>query len=157
MKLIGADNCACLFCGGREKVQTVARDDGAASISICAACREELTEAWASGTALAETQSAMQSYSEETKRVIAEAAVMTEEQFEEKYLSDEVDRVVFEYVRGYGQTDLLGSGMGLLSIMTEQKAEVVKTHIEGLAAAGLIYPVAGKTGWYGADYPFADD
>ncbi len=82
---------------------------------------------------------------------------MTEEDFEGKYLSDETDRVVFEYVRGYGQTELLGGAMGLLSIMTEKGAEEIRAHIDGLTEKGLIYPVAGKPGWYGADYPFADD
>ena len=82
---------------------------------------------------------------------------MTEEQFEEKYLSDMIDRVIFEYVRGYEQTELDGGAMGLLSIMTEKSADVVREHIDGLVDKGLIYPVSGKFGWYGADYPFVDD
>ena len=110
--------------------------------------------AWSSGVM---PEAEAQGYSDATKRVMAEAAAMTEEAFEDKYLSDEVDRVIFEYVRGYGQTELLGGAMGLLSIMTEEGAEVVQEHIDGLADKGLIYPVAGKPGWYGADYPFADD
>ena len=79
------------------------------------------------------------------------------EAFEEKYLTDMVDRVVYEYVRGYGQTELAGGAMGLLSIMTEKSADIILEHIDALSDKGLIYPVAGKTGWYGADYPFADD
>ena len=59
-------------------------------------------------------------------------------------------------MRGYGQTELSGGAMGLLSIMTEKGEEEVMKHIGGLAERGLIYPVAGKPGWYGADYPFAD-
>jgi hypothetical protein len=98
-----------------------------------------------------------QTYSEATKRIMSEAAGMTEESFEEKYLADMVDRVVFEYVRGYGQTELDGGAMGLLSIMTEKSADIISGHIEALSDKGLIYPVAGKPGWYGADYPFADD
>ncbi|MBP5200447.1 MAG: hypothetical protein J6Z82_07340 [Schwartzia sp.] len=135
-------------------MQVVAREDGAAAFAICAACRKELMAAWSSGIL---PELLEQSYSEETKRVMAEAAAMTEEEFEEKYLSDTVDCVIFEYVRGYGQTELSGGSMGLLSIMTEKGAEVVQEHIDGLVGKGLIYPVAGKPGWYGADYPFADD
>ena len=155
MKLIDAKDCACLFCGGKEDVQMVVRDDGAASVAICTGCREELATAWASDV-LAQSEKE-QTYSDETKRVIEEAAAMTEEAFEEKYLSDVVDRVIFEYVRGYGQTELDGGAMGFLSIMTEKGAEEVAKHIEGLAEKGLIYPVAGKPGCFGADYPFADD
>ena len=147
----------CLFCGGDNRVQIVARDDGAAAFAICAARRKELMTAWSSGILLEPAKQAEQSYGDETKRVMEEAAVMTEEQFEEKYLSDIVDRVIFEYVRGYGQTELLGGAMGLLSIMTEKSVEVIQKHIDGLIDKGLIYPVAGKPGWYGADYPFADD
>lgn len=157
MKCRETKECACLFCGGSGQVQVIARDDGAAAFAICAACRKELMTAWSSESFSEMAEQAQQSYGDETKRMMTEAAVMTEEQFEGKYLSDLVDRVIFEYVRGYGQTDLSGGAMGLLSIMTEQGAEVVAAHIEGLAEQGLIYPVAGKPGWYGADYPFADD
>ncbi len=155
MRVRETSECACLFCGGRDGVQVVARDDGAAMVAVCAACRKELTEAWASdGAAQPETA---QSYSDASQKIMAEAAAVTEEQFEEKYLSDEVERVVFEYVRGYGRTELTGGALGLLSIMTEKGAEEIRAHIDGLAEKGLIYPVAGKPGWYGADYPFADD
>ena len=155
MRLIDAKECAYLFCGGKENVQIITREDGAVSVAICAACRKELTAVWTSGAPL--QPETAQNYSDVAKRIIAEAAAMTEEAFEEKYLSDMVDRVVFEYVRGYGQTELSGGAMGLLSIMTEKGAEEVMEHIGGLAERGLIYPVAGKPGWYGADYPFADD
>ena len=157
MRIMETEGCSCLFCGGNDRVQVVARDDGAAAFAVCAACREKIIKAWASGE-LPETPEQMeQSYGDETRRVMAEAAAMTEEAFEDKYLSDMVDRVIFEYVRGYGQTDLSGGAMGLLSIMTEKGAEVVATHIGSLVDKGLIYPVAGKPGWYGADYSFADD
>lgn len=155
MKLIDAKDCACLFCGGKENVQMVARDDGSVSVAICEACREELATAWASGVVSQSEEE--QTYSDETKRVMAEAAAMNEEDFEEKYLSDTIDRVIFEYVRGYGQTELDGGAMGLLAIMTEKGAEEVAKHIEGLVEKGLIYPVVGKPGCFGADYPFADD
>ena len=147
--------CACLFCGGRDGVEVVARDDGAAALAICAACRSKLAAAWAADGAA--QPAAAQGYGDAAKQIMAEAAAMTEEDFEGKYLSDETDRVVFEYVRGYGQTELLGGAMGLLSIMTEKGAEEIRAHIDGLTEKGLIYPVAGKPGWYGADYPFADD
>ena len=65
--------------------------------------------------------------------------------------------MIFEYVRGDGQTELDGGAMGLLSIMTEKNADVISEHIKVLSDKGLIYSVAGKPGWYGADYPFADD
>ena len=155
MKLIDVKDCACLFCGGKENVQMVARDDGAASVAICADCRGELATAWASGVFAQPEEE--QTYSDAAKRVMTEAAAMSEEAFEEKYLSDTIDRVVFEYVRGYGQTELDGGAMGLLSIMTEKEAEEVAKHIEGLVEKGLIYPVAGKPGCFGADYPFTDD
>ena len=154
MKIRATEDCACIFCGGRDGVEVIAREDGAAMFAVCASCRKELMTAWSTGDL---SEEAAQTYREETKRVMAEAAAMTEEAFEEKYLADEVDRVVFEYVRGYGQTELSGGAMGLLSIMTEKNAEDIQGHIDGLTEKGLIYPVAGKPGWYGADYPFADD
>ena len=157
MRFRETEGCACLFCGGSDKVQVVARDDGAAAFAVCAACREKIIAAWSSGILPETTEQAKQDYNENAKRVMAEAAAMSEEAFEEKYLSDMVDRVVFEYVRGYGQTALDGSAMGLLAIMTEKNADEIQTHIDNLAANGLLYPVAGKPGWYGADYPFADD
>lgn len=154
MKIRATEECACIFCGGRDSVELIAREDGAAMFAVCASCRKELITAWSTGDL---PEEAAQTYREETKRVMAEAAAMTEEAFEEKYLADEVDRVVFEYVRGYGQTELSGGAMGLLSIMTEKNAEDIQGHIDGLTEKGLIYLVAGKPGWYGADYPFADD
>ena len=154
MKFRETEGCACLFCGGKGGVQMVARDDGAAAFAVCAACRKEIMAAWSADAAPLETA---QTFSDATKRVMAEAAAMTEEMFEEKYLSDMVDRVIFEYVRGYGRTELGGGAMGLLSIMTEKNAEEIRDHIDGLAEKGLLYPVAGKPEWYGADYPFADD
>lgn len=157
MRFRETEGCACLFCGGNDRVQVVARDDGAAAFAVCAACREKIIAAWSSGVLPETTEQAEQSYGDETKRVMAEAAAMTEEAFEEKYLADMVDRVIFEYVRGYGQTDLSGGAMGLLSIMTEKGADVVAAHIDSLTQSGLIYPVSGKPGWYGADFPFADD
>ena len=155
MKLKETKECACLFCGGHDHVQTVSREDGGITLALCAVCRAELMDAWASGSMV--KQEERQSYNDETRRVMAEAAAMTEEAFEEKYLADEVDRVVFEYVRGYGQTALDGGAMGLLSIMTERNAEEIQSHIDGLIKNGLLYPVVGKTDWYGADYPFIDD
>ena len=154
MRFRETEECACLFCGGRDGVQVVARDDGGAAFAICASCRKELMAAWSSGVAEPKGE---QSYSDAAKSIMAEAAAMTEEQFEEKYLSDMIDRVIFEYVRGYEQTELDGGAMGLLSIMTEKGADVVREHIDGLVDKGLIYPVFGKSGWYGADYPFNDD
>jgi hypothetical protein len=155
MQFLDVKESACLFCGGNSSVMAVARDDGAALFAVCATCREKIVAAWTSSVTI-QTERA-QSYSDETKRVIAEALTMTEEAFEEKYLTDEVDRVVFEYVRGYGQTALDGGAMGLLSIMTEKNVEEIQIHIDGLIKNGLLYPVVGKLDWYGADYPFADD
>ena len=155
MRFRETEGCACLFCGGTDQVQVIARDDGAAAFAVCAACREKIMEAWSSSAVVPVEKT--QTYNEATKRIMSEAAGMTEEAFEEKYLTDMVDRVVYEYVRGYGQTELAGGAMGLLSIMTEKSADIILEHIDALSDKGLIYPVAGKTGWYGADYPFADD
>ncbi len=152
LRLQELENGVCAFCGGQEGVRLAARDDGALAIAICAACRAALSTDSESLDTLQEP-----SYSEAAKRVMEEAAAMTEESFGEKYLSDTVDRIIFEYVRGYGQTVLDGSAMGLISIMTEQGAEIVASHIEELVKKGLLYPVQGKPDWYGADYPFADD
>ena len=157
MRFKETEDCSCLFCGGSDRVQVVARNDGAAAFAVCAACRGKIVAAWSSDVLPEMVEQIKQDYSEATNHVMAEAAKMSEEQFEEKYLSDIVDRVIFEYVRGYGQTDLSGGAMGLLSIMTEQNAEVVQTHIDGLEKRGLLYHIAGSPGWYGADYPFADD
>lgn len=154
MRFRDTESCACFFCGGNNRVQVVARDDGAATFAVCATCREKIMTAWSSDVTLTETAN---TYSEATKQVMSEAAAMTEEAFEEKYLSDVIDRVIFEYVRGYGQTELDGGAMGLLSVMTEKDADVISEHIEMLSDKGLIYSVTGKQGWYGADYPFAGD
>ena len=154
MRFRDTESCACLFCGRNDRVQVVARDDGAVTFALCATCRKIIMTAWSADVSTTETTHI---YSEATKQVMSEAAAMTEEAFEEKYLADLVDRVIFEYVRGYGQTELNGGAMGLLSIMTEKSAEVISEHIKALSDKGLIYPVTGKTGWYGADYSFRDD
>ena len=150
MRFRDTESCVCLFCGGNDRVQVVARDDVAATFAVCATCREKIMSAWSSDVTL-------HTYNEAAKHIISEAATMTEEAFEEKYLSDVIDRVIFKYVRGYGQTELDGGAMGLLAIMTEKNADVISEHIEALSEKGLIYPVVGKSGWYGADYPFEDD
>lgn len=154
MKRITMKECACLFCGSREDVQGIARDDGAALVAVCAGCRGQLAALLAED--VPEPPKA-QEYSEATKAVMEEAAAMTEEAFEEKYLADPVERIIFEYVRGYGTTELDGSAMGLLSIMAEESVDVVSARLAQAVSKGLIYPVTGKPGWYGAEYPFADD
>lgn len=155
MKLIAMKECACFFCGGREDVQGIARDDGAALIAVCGGCRRGLAALLADDAAEAEPKA--QTYSEAAQRVMKAAAGMTEEAFGEAYLSDPVERIIFEYVRGYGTTELDGSAMGLLSIMAEESVDVVSERLTKAVEDGLIYPVTGKPGWFGAEYPFADD
>lgn len=154
MELRAADGCACLFCGGRGDVRGIAREDGAAVIAVCAACRAALAKTL---TAEEPPAAPAQAYSEAARRVMAAAREMTEEAFETAYLQDITDRIIFEYVRGYGQTALDANAAGLLSIMTEKGGAEIAAHLERMLADGLLYPVAGKEGWYGADYPFADD
>ena len=156
MKRIEMKECACFFCGGRENVQGVARDDGAALIAVCGGCRKELAALLADDAAV-EAEPKVQTYSEAAQRIMKAAAEMTEEDFGEKYLSDPVERIIFEYVRGYGTTEIDGSAMGLLSIMSEESVDVISERLTKAVEDGLIYPVAGKPGWFGAEYPFADD
>ena len=154
MKRVMMKDCACFFCGDREDVQGIARDDGAALIAICAGCRRRLAVLL---TEEATPEPKEQEYSEAARRVMAAAAGMTEEAFGEKYLKDPVERIIFEYVRGYGTTELGGEALGLLSIMAEESVDVVSERLTKTIEDGLIYPVTGRPGWFGAEYPFADD
>ena len=51
-----------------------------------------------------------------------------EEQFEEKYLSDMIDRVIFEYVRGYEQTELDGGALDTGGRWSRIRTEYVAPH-----------------------------
>ena len=152
MRIVDNNDAACLFCGGRKGVKTCARDDGAAAVAICASCLEDISRKIPSPPTESEPI-----YSDAAKAMMAKASAMTEEAFEDTYLSDLVDRVIFEYVRGYGRTTLDGNALGLLTVMTEKSADVLVAHILKMEEAGLIYPIAGSPGEYGADYAFADD
>ena len=83
MRFRDADNCACFFCGGNNRVQVVARDDGAATFAVCVTCREKIMTAWSSDVTLTKTA---HTYSEATKQVMSEAAAMTEEEFKQTML-----------------------------------------------------------------------
>ena len=92
-----------------------------------------------------------------TAAIAAEAAGMTEEEFDEKYLTDTIDRVVFEFVRGYGRLELDGQAMTMMVLMLENVSEEeISKHLSSLVERGIIYKIQGKKDWYGADYPFSD-
>ncbi len=155
LKIISLKTGQCIFCGGNKELKAVANDDDSLRFPVCAECQKELITVLSANTA--EPQDEKQVYSDKAQLIMKEAASMSEDKFEEKYLTDVVDRVVFEYIRGYGKTELDGSAMGLLSIMTEQSADVISVHLQKLVEEGLVYPVSGQPDWFGADYPFADD
>ncbi len=155
MKVISLKTGQCIFCGRNDGLKAVANDDESLRLPVCAACQKELITMLSENTA--ESRDEQQVYSDKAQLIMKEAASMTEEKFEEKYLTDVVDRVIFEYIRGYGKTELDGSAMGLLSIMTEQGADVVSEHLQKLIEGGFVYPVSGQPDCFGADYPFTDD
>ena len=50
-----------------------------------------------------------------------------------------------------------GSGMVVLIMDGTASEQEVVDHLAALADRGIVYPVPGKAGWYGADYAFRDD
>ena len=158
MKIERVEKGVCSLCGGADDVLCI--DWGEAelpSVLLCAGCRDELKENIRDAEKCAEDASASK-LPPLTEKIAAEAAQMTEEDFDEKYLQDTVDRVVFEFIRGYGRMEVDGPSMSMMVLMLENVSEEeILEHIQSLAERGILYPVAGKKGWYGADYPFLDD
>lgn len=155
----------CQLCGGKEAVRQIDWEAGALSpVALCDVCRSELLAALAVEAAKARGASRLQvsptaALSPAAEAVQREASTLTEAAFEEKYLTHPIDRVLFEYIRGYGQADMDGEGSGMVVLIMDGTAsmEEVTAHLSALSARGIVYPVPGRVGWYGADYAFCDD
>lgn len=152
MRVSIGENDSCAVCERFGRVYRIewGRDD---ILSLCDTCRKELIEKL---KAPEDTGDGSAIINEAGWAVMMEAMRITEEEFDEKYLSDPVDMVIFEYVRGYGRTMIDDSAIGALAFMTETGAATVMSHINSLVERGILYTVAEKSGWYGADYPFSD-
>ena len=158
MKIERVENGVCSLCGGTEDILAIDwGETELSSVLLCAGCRDELKENIRDAEKRTEEE-AESKLPALTEKIAAEAAQMTEEAFDEKYLQDTIDRVVFEFIRGYGRMEVDGPSMSMMVLMLEDVSEEeIMEHLQSLAERGIIYPVAGKKGWYGADYPFLDD
>ena len=165
MKISERKELPCQLCGGTEAVRQIDWEtDGLLALPLCGLCRAQLLAALATDAAEERGRarpkvSAAVKLSPAAEAVRREAASMTEAAFEEKYLPHPIDRVLFAYIRGYGQVDMDGEGNGMVVLImdgTASEQEVVD-HLAALADRGVVYPVPGKAGWYGVDYVFRDD
>lgn len=158
MKIEYVDKGSCSLCGGgTELVEIEWGKPDIEPMLMCAACRDELMKQMQAVEKEA-PQCSEDGYPSLTAAIAAEAAGMTEEEFDEKYLTDTIDRVVFEFVRGYGRLELDGQAMTMMVLMLENVSEEeISKHMSSLVERGIIYKVQGKKDWYGADYPFSDD
>lgn len=165
MKISERKELPCQLCGGTEAVRQIDWEtDGLLALPLCGLCRAQLLAALATDAAkergLARPKvSAAVKLSPAAEAVRREAASMTEAAFEEKYLPHPIDRVLFAYIRGYGQADMDGEGNGMVVLImdgTASEQEVVD-HLAALVTCGVVYPVPGKAGWYGVDAVFRED
>ena len=158
-------NGSCAVCGSGDAVKQIDFEkDNVAAVSLCKRCRAmllaELANVAADEAGANEAPKPReQKFTRENEAIIEAAANMTEAEFEDKYLTNEIDRVVFEYVRGYGEVDMTSEGIGLVTLMMDGSASEadVEHHLDSLCERGLIYRVTGKNGWYGAKYHFKDE
>ncbi len=165
MKISERKELPCQLCGGTEAVRQIDWEtDGLLALPLCGLCRAQLLAALATdavterGRARPKVSAAVK-LSPAAEAVRREAASMTEAAFEEKYLPHAIDRVLFEYIRGYGQADMDGEGNGMVVLImdgTASEQEVVD-HLAALVTCGVVYPVPGKAGWYGVDAVFRED
>ena len=162
---------ACDVCGSSEKVRQIDFEQmgNAGNLKLCSLCRAELLSCLANA-ALDDISSnhkkteidikkSHDDIPEITKKLMREAKKMDEIAFEKKYLSDSIDLLIFEYIRGYGEADMDSEGTAIVTLMTDGMASEteVEKHVKSLCECGIIYPVEGKNGWYGAKYQFADE
>lgn len=160
MKISVVNNEKCMLCGSEDNVLRIDWEkDGLQPLALCSSCRSELKEKFeVPEQAEPEKKTKENGLPAMTQKIADEAATLTEDAFGEKYLQDAVDRVVFEYIHGYGQMELDGAALSMMVLMLENVPEqVVIEHLHGLLEKGLVYQVPGRHGWYGADYLFADD
>lgn len=165
MKIREREDVSCQLCGVSGAVRQIDWEVSDLSpLALCDFCRAQLLAALAMDAA-AEREAARPKISAEVKlspaaeAVRQEAASLTEAAFAEKYLSHPIDRVLFEYIRGYGQADMEGEGCGMVVLImdgTASEKDVVE-RLAALSERGVIYPIPRKAGWYGADYVFCDD
>lgn len=165
MNIRAREEIPCQLCGASEAVRQIDwQVRGLSPLALCGFCRSQLLAALAMDAAkereMARSKASVEGkLSPAAEAIRQEAASLTEAAFEEKYLPHPIDRVLFEYIRGYGQADMDGEGCGMVVLImdgTASEQEVVD-HLSALSARGVIYPVPRKAGWYGADYPFCDD
>lgn len=165
MRIVKREGADCQLCGAAHEVRRIDWENKAmAAVVLCASCRAQLLAALAVAAAEESrrsegAQGQAQTFSEAALAIQAEAAKMTEEAFAEQYLDDTIDGIIFEYIRGYGKADMEGEGCAMVLLMMDGTVsdQMVAEHLAALEARGIIYSVAGKAGWYGADYPFLDD
>lgn len=164
MKIRAREEASCQLCGMSEAVRQIDWEAPDLSpLTLCDFCRAQLLAALAMDAAAREAVKpkalAAVKLSPAAEAVRQEAASLTEAAFGEKYLSNPIDRVLFEYIRGYGQADMDGEGCGMVVLIMDGTAseEVVVERLAALSDRGVIYPVPRKAGWYGADYVFCDD
>lgn len=165
MRIRERKEVTCQLCGASEAVRQIDWETGGLSpLLLCGLCRAQLLAALATdaaeerGMACPKVSAAVK-ISPAAEAVRREAASMTEAAFEEKYLPHPIDRVLFEYIQGYGQADMDGEGSGMVVLIMDGTAseQDVVDHLAALADRGVVYPVPGKVGWYGVDYVFRDD
>ncbi len=165
MRLMDSRRGVCSLCGGDQAVRVIDWEkEGIANLPVCFRCRAgllaKLADAVAEEAGNPETLPVSPPIlSEAAERIAAEAATMTEEAFETKYLQDTLDRIIFEYIHGYGETNMDGEGCAMVVLMMDGTAseQDVQEHLLSLTERGIIYPVTGKSGWFGAEFSFKDD
>ncbi len=165
MRLLEGRAVFCALCGEENGVRVIDWEKGKLpALPLCTRCRARLLAALAATAAeeaetLESASVATTVRTEASEKIAAEARTMTEEAFEAKYLGDTLDRVIFEYIHGYGETDMSGEGSAMVVLMMDgtSSEQEVSDRLLSLVERGLIYPIAGKAGWYGAELAFADD
>ena len=158
MKIESVEKGVCSLCASENDVLRIDwGEETIPEVLLCSGCRGELMEN------IREAEKDIADKTADvlpplTAQIAEEAAQMTEEEFDDKYLQDTIDRVVFEFIRGYGRIELDGPSMSMMVLMLEDVSEEeIMKHLQGLVECGIIYRVAGKADMYGADYPFLDD
>ncbi len=165
MRLMEGQTAVCALCGAGSSVRVIDWEKGTLSeLPLCARCRAKLLAALANAAAeevgIPEAaQVAVAVRTEAAEKIAVEARTMTEDAFEAKYLGDTLDRIIFEYIHGYGETDMSGEGNAMVVLMMDgaSSEQEVSERLQSMVERGLIYPIAGKPGWYGAELEFSDD
>ncbi len=165
MRLLEIRRASCALCGAENGVRVIDWEkETLTALPLCGRCRARLLAVLAEVAAeevgaFEVAPTAVEVRTAAAEKIAAEAKTMTEDAFEAKYLGDTLDRVIFEYIHGYGETDMSGEGCAMVVLMMDgtSSEQEVSERLLSLAERGLIYPIVGKPGWYGAELTFADD